>query len=72
MSDKLGTCSDCEYWNPAPARMEGECRNRSPTVDPQAYMGLHGEKEIRGPKTLWPETRPTDWCGDHMNKMDDD
>lgn len=71
MSDKLGNCQGCEWWrqiNPS----QGECRERSPVVDPQACVGWMNGERLVGPKVFWPETGPHDWCGAHMNKLDED
>lgn len=70
MGHELGHCATCEQWhqiNPS----QGYCQNRSPVVDPQAFLGLMGDKSCHGPKTIWPMTGPHDWCGDHMNKIDE-
>lgn len=44
----------------------GECRNRSPVVDPQAYAGMWNGEVQRAPQTFWPKTHFSDYCGDHL------
>jgi hypothetical protein len=57
MSAQLGTCSTCEQWRPL-TPVSGECRNRSPVALDQYRV------------KVWPETAASDWCGDHMTKIE--
>lgn len=54
----------CVMFNPFPAPagrsatfIKGQCRRRAPVLD---------LRSSEGPKSMWPLTRSTDWCGEHM------
>ena len=50
-------CSTCSFWVALPVGApDGQCHRHSPLVT----GGLHCEVE-----TVWPVTRPENWCGDH-------
>lgn len=55
-------CGECDFWKPANYapntwHFAGACRRHAPL----ATGGLHGPSE-----TIWPTTRPHDWCGDFV------
>jgi hypothetical protein len=57
MSDAaVRSCATCASWvQPQPGGATGACRRYPPTVDPNA--GIR-------PISLWPQTKPADWCGE--------
>lgn len=51
-------CVTCAWFSPAQqsyAAGSGQCRRRAPLL----------EQTERGPRTIWPLVRETQWCGEH-------
>ena len=49
-------CRHCEFWNGDREDQrggQGDCRRNAPTMPP---AGMGGD--------YWPQTWPTDWCGE--------
>jgi hypothetical protein len=68
------TCANCRFWwNPADPEVVdglGECRARSPQVvavhDDITHDQFDGAHVITyRVRQFWPDTAPTDWCGEH-------
>lgn len=57
----IGTnCVSCCYYSPHPnIPQRGQCRAASPKVSFDKVAG------VTKPKTIWPNVRDIDWCGQH-------
>jgi hypothetical protein len=66
----MGACRDCRWWHNEHAS-RGQCRLGPPIVTPNHVMYSSSESVTTGPMTLWPVTRPDDWCGQHQAKEPD-
>lgn len=69
-------CENCEYWNCFPNdnnfQTLGSCRRNAPLL--RAYLLSDEEKDNEedgepiGIGGVWPDTLPSDWCGEFKSK----
>ena len=50
-------CRTCRHWLETRSDTRGECRAQPPQIAPRHQGFEHA--------SVWPETRPDDWCGEH-------
>ena len=60
------TCETCPYWEKWDEGSVGNCQRHAPIPSVERYapelIGPHGATRA---STFWPETDPSDACGDH-------
>lgn len=64
MSERKEICENCRYWDDESmlVRKAGMCRKHPPTIVDGFLIAGDYTSVVKA--SVYPETYPTDWCGD--------